>query len=470
MLPKHSISEILQYCFLGVVRQYVIVVDSQDEHGTRPFEEVFYPAERVPFVEWREFSGAKPTVALVAAVAVLAFVTGLSNLSRAQPVVEGPLATLIPAAPILVRFVGVLLAFPLGIATVGLGRRKRLAWLGAMVLVPALAILPLTTGRTTEIPLLVLVLLTVPLLVANREEFDQPLGLSSLQIASLASILGVGLYGTVGAYGLRRQFLELEGWGDAIYYVIVTIATVGYGDITPTTLEAKLFSLSVILLGTGAFTVAVGALIGPAIESRMAAAFGTMTASELSLLEDHVVVLGYGDVAESFLDRVGDGTDLVVVTDDAEAASRLTDAGFEVLTDDPTDEAVLADARVDAARGVAVAGDDDAENVLAVLAARDVSPDIRIVAVANKETHAKKLDAVGADEVIDLRSIGGRLLGASILDGDAPDVDPAAVLGFAEQEADPTAEDQRTTDSETGEDSDADTDDPESQQSNTDAR
>lgn len=453
-----------------MVRQCVIVVDSQEDPGTRPFEEVFYPADRVPFIEWREFSGAKPTVALVAVVAVLAFVTGLSNLSRAQPVVEGPLATVLPMAPILVRFLGVLLAFPLGIATVGLRRRKRLAWLATLMVVPTLALLPLTTGRTTEIPLLALIMFVTPLLVANHEEFDQPLGLSSLQIASLSSILGVGLYGTVGAYGLREQFLELDGWGDAIYYVIVTIATVGYGDITPTTLEAKLFSLSVILLGTGAFTVAVGALIGPAIESRMAAAFGTMTASELSLLEDHIVVLGYGDVAESFLDRVGDGTDLVVVTSDADAASRLTDAGFEVLTDDPTDEAVLEDARVDAARGVAVAGDEDAKNILAVLATRTVSPNIRIVAVANNETHANKLDSVGADEVIDLRSIGGRLLGASILDGKATNIDPTAVLGFSDGNMGSSEDDRPGTEPATTGDGDAAQTDSQSQQSNIDAR
>ncbi|MFD1685986.1 NAD-binding protein [Halobellus litoreus] len=394
------------------------MVDSQGQSEERPFEEVFYPTDRVPFVEWREFSGAKSTVALMAAITVLGFVTGLSNLSQPQPVLEGPLAAVLPLSGTFVRFAGVLFAFPLGLVTVGLQRRKRIAWLAAMALLPGLALLPLTTGRTTEVPLLLLVFAAIPLLAANRDVFSQTLDLSSLQIAALTSILGVGLYGTVGAYGLRGQFLELDGWGDAFYYVVVTIATVGYGDITPVTAEAKLFSLSVILLGTGAFTVAVGALIGPAIESRMAAAFGTMTASELSLLEDHVVVLGYGDVTESFLERIDEETDLVVVTENADAASRLAGEGVEVLTDDPTDESVLRDARVEAASGLAVAGDDDAENVLAVLAARNVNPDVRIVTVANEETHVRKLDAVGADEIIDLRAIGGRLLGESVLESE----------------------------------------------------
>jgi voltage-gated potassium channel len=380
---------------------------------------MFYPVDRIPFVEWREFSGAKPTVALVAAVTVLAFVTGLSNLSQPQAIVGGPLGAVVPGARVFVRFAGVLLAFPLALVTFGLSRRRRVAWVAAVGLVPVFAVFPFLTGRPTEIPLFLLVLTTVPLLVANREEFDTALALSSLQIASLTSILGVVLYGTVGSYGLRDQFFELQGWGDAFYYVIVTIATVGYGDITPRTAEAELFSLSVILFGTGAFTVAVGALIGPAIESRMASAFGTMTASELALLEDHVVVLGYGDVTESFLDQVADGTDLVVVTTDTDAAARLSDAGVEVLTDDPTDESALEDARLDAARGVAVASDDDATNVLAVLAARNVNPDVRIVAVANGDTHVGKLDSVGADEVIDLRSIGGRILGATVLDSES---------------------------------------------------
>jgi voltage-gated potassium channel len=219
----------------------------------------------------------------------------------------------------------------------------------------------------------------------------------------------------VGAYGLRGQFLELDSWGDAVYYVVVTIATVGYGDITPVTAEARWFSLSIILFGTGAFTVAVGALIGPAIESRMATAFGVMTASELTLLEDHVVVLGYGDVTASLLEELGDETEVVVVTPDEETVASLQGEGVNLLTGDPTDEDVLRDARVGTASGVVVGSNDDARDVLAVIATKNVNPDIRTVAAATAEKHVEKFRAVGADEVINPRSIGGRLLGKSVL-------------------------------------------------------
>jgi voltage-gated potassium channel len=397
------------------------VADRTDEPAERAIEELFYTADRIALVDWDQFSGAKPTVLLTGVVTALAFVTGLSNLSLASPPLSGPLAPAVPAAALFARFGGVLIAFLLGIVTVALQRRKRLAWRAAMFLLAALVVLALTTLRATDVPLLAATLLTVPLLVRNRDSFDQRLGLSPLQIASLSSILGVGLYGTVGAYGLRGRGMPIESWSDAVYYVVVTISTVGYGDVTPTTPTAKWFSLSIILFGTGAFTVAVGALVGPAIESRMASAFGNMTASDLNLLEDHVVVLGYGDLTEPLLDELAGETDLVVVTPDASVASSLDDEDVNVLTGDPGDEDVLRDARVEAASGVVVGSDDDAEDVMAILAVRNVDPEIRIVAAATEEGNVEKLRAVGTDEVIDPLTLGGRLLGQSVLDTDAVD-------------------------------------------------
>ncbi|MFB6169050.1 MAG: NAD-binding protein [Haloferacaceae archaeon] len=394
------------------------MADGTDSTTGTAVEEVFYPRDRIALVDWQRVSGAKPAVVLTAIVVLLAFVTGLSNLSSEAVALDGPLAGVLPGAAAFARFGGVLFAFALGLVTVGLRRRKRFAWQVAVVLLPALALVPLTTFQRTDIPLLLAVALAFPLLFRNGESFDQTIELEPLQIASLSAFLAVGLYGTVGSYSLRGQFAELDSWSDAVYYVIVTVATVGYGDVTPVTPLARWFSLSVIVFGTGAFTVAVGALVGPAIESRMAAAFGNMTASELTLLEDHVVVLGHGDVTEPLLETLDGETELVVVTRDADAAAALDDASVNVLTGDPADESVLEDARVAAASGVVVGSDDDAQDVLAVIAAKSVAPDVRVVALANQGKHVEKLRSVGAEEVVDLRTIGGRLLGESVLSGE----------------------------------------------------
>jgi len=406
--------------FRAVVR-VAVSNESSDIPPDATLETVFYHRERVRLFYWREFSGAKTAVLLLALITILSFVTGLSTLGQAELVLDGPLADLLPDITEFVRFAGVLFAFLLGLLTFGLQRGKRLAWYLSVVTLPLVGTLPLLTLQTNHVPLLLLVVVTLPILVLNRGQFDQKIDLSSLQIAAFSSVMGVLVYGTVGSYVLREQFGALEGWGDSFYFVLVTIATVGYGDITPVTAEAKWFSLTVILFGTGAFTAAIGALIVPAIEKRMASAFGNMTPSGLTILEDHVLVLGYSDITESLLEELADEREVVVVTANSDEASDLDDRDISVLTADPTDEETLHNASIDAASGIVVATRDDAQDVLAVLAAKRANPDVPIVAAANDQQNVEKLEDVGADHVISPMAIGGRLLGRSVLEETSPE-------------------------------------------------
>jgi voltage-gated potassium channel len=390
-----------------------------DTSGSRPesaLDDLFYQAERVPFIYWREFSGARTTVGMVGVVALLAFVTGLSDLSQGQVPLDGPLAPLVPGSGALLLLYGVFSSFVIGGLTFGLRRRKRVAWYATVLFLPLVALLPLVTADPTDIPLLLMILLAHPLLLWNRAKFDQELDLSSFQLGTLGAFLGVQVYGTVGSYVMREDFVNLNTLPDAFYYIIVTETTVGYGDISPTGQVTKLFSLSVIMLGTATFTLASGSIIVPAIESRISSAFGNMTAAELSLLEDHILVLGHGDITEPLIDELADNEDIVVITEDSEAATDLKDRGdINVLTDDPTDTDTLLDARIDMSAGVVVATEDDAEDALAILAAKQTNPDIRVVAAANDKKHIDNLRGVGADEVISPTLIGGRMLGRSVL-------------------------------------------------------
>ncbi|MFP4589910.1 MAG: NAD-binding protein [Halobacteriales archaeon] len=390
--------------------------DAGDAPGESALEVLFYHTERIRFVYWRQFSGAKPTVGLVGIVAIVAFITGLSNLSQPTVAMEGPVAAVVDVPEGLVRIWGVVFSFLLGGLVVGLNRRKRVVWYVTVAVLPLAGLLPLVTLQVTDVLLLSLVAVALPLLVINRNQFDQKVELSPIQIAALSSIVGVLAYGTIGSYVMREQYIGIENWTDALYYVIVTIATVGYGDATPLTQETKLFTLSFIVIGTGAFTAAIGSLLIPAIESRMAAAVGNMTPSELRLLEDHVLVLGYGELTDPILEELHDEVDLVVVTPDTEAASMLRDRGLSVLTEDPTEKETLLDARIDVARGVVVATEDDAEDVLAIIAVKQTNPDIFIVAAASDRHHVDKLEDVGADEVISPTVIGGRMIGQSVIE------------------------------------------------------
>lgn len=404
----------------------IVASDTPETEMDSALVELFHHGERVPFVYWRRFSGARTTVLLTGGVAVLAFVTGLSHFSEERVAFDGPLAAIVPpGSATLVPFGAVLLAFVLGALAVGLRRRTRIAWYGTVVVLPLVSVLPLVTAEPTDVLLFVLSLVALPLVVRNRVAFDRSLDLSPFQTAAIVAFVAGQVYGTVGAYRLRGGFTGIETWADALYFVVVTGTTVGYGDATPTTQGAKLFTLSAIIIGTGTFAVASGSLIVPALESRLSAAFGTMTASQLSLLEDHVVVLGYGDLTEPLLDELVATTDVVVVTPDADTASALGE-DVNVLSADPTDEDALGDARIDTASGVVAATSDDAQDTLAVLAAREVNPDVRVVAAATDHAHVGKLERVGADEVISPSVIVGQRLGRSVLGEDDTAVETEA--------------------------------------------
>jgi voltage-gated potassium channel len=400
----------------------------RDQPADSTLEDVFYPERRVSFVRWEGLTGARPTVLFTGVLMVLTFVTGLSNLSQGQMTLDGPVAAQMPYAAGFVQFGGVLLAFLFGAIVLRLSRRKRLAWRVGLGLTPVVALLPLTTYAVEDVPLMAAAVLTAGALVRNRDQFEQPLGLSPLQVGSLAAIVGVLLYGSVGAYGLRGQGLAIETWSDAIYYVVVTISTVGYGDVAPTTAVARWFSLSVILFGTGAFTLAVGAVVVPAIESRMASAFQTMTGTDTTPLEDHIVVLGYNDLTRPLLDHIDGAAECVVVSEQSEPSVPADRSGISVMEGRPTEDATLARARIETAGGVAVCSNDDAHDIMAVLAVRAMAPAVHIVAVASEPRHVQRFEEVGVDEVIDVRAIGGRLLAESVLEPAVP-APPSATEG-----------------------------------------
>ena len=368
-------------------------------------------------MDWsREWLSTRATILLPTLVAVLSFATGLANI--ATPI-QAALGLPIPESfQQTAGFTGALTGFTFLVAVVGLRRRLRLAWYLTVVLLPVSALQGLVqTGQLSvlSLPLVVLSLVTLPTLLVNRRRFDRALDLSTAQLAAGAALLGAQVYGTVGTWALREEFNSVATLTDAFYYTLVTASTVGYGDVTPTSERATLFGMSVVLLGTASFAIALGTLLGPAIEKRLSEALGNMTEEQLDLLEDHVVVLGFGDLTEPILEELTGAADCVVVTPDQETAARLQGRDVAVLTDDPSDEAPLERAGIHEATAAVAATNDDAQDALSILTARALNPDLNVVAAATDRENVEKLRRAGADTVISPAVIGGHLLVQSAL-------------------------------------------------------
>jgi voltage-gated potassium channel len=365
-------------------------------------------------MDWsREWLSARATILLPTVVAVLSFATGVANITAP---IGGAMGNAIPESLRLAAgFTGALTGFTLLMSVVGLRRRLRAGWYLTVVLLPVSALQGVVQSSPLSAPLVALSLVSLPTLLVNRHRFQREFDLSTAQLAAGAALLGAQVYGTVGTWALREEFTNVQTLTDAFYYTLVTASTVGYGDVTPASERATLFGMSVVLLGTASFAIALGTLLGPAIEKRLSEALGNMTDAQLDLLENHVVVLGYGDLTEPILDELASATEFVVVTPDNEEAVRLQQRDIPVLTDDPSDEAPLDRAGIHDATAVVAATNNDAQDALAILTARSLNPDLNIVAAATDRENVEKLRRAGADTVISPAVIGGHLLVQSAL-------------------------------------------------------
>jgi len=363
----------------------------------------------------RELLGVRAAVLLPSAVAVLSLATGIANISVG--VTTGPFSAVVPAiVQETAGFTGTLTGFLMLVSTWGLRRRLQAGWYATVLLLPITAIQGVVQASVYSVPLIVLSVLSLPAVLLHRRRFDRSVTLSTAQMAAILALSGTLTYGTIGTFALREEYGSVDSLTDAFYYTIVTASTVGYGDVVPLTDKATLFAVSLVVLGTASFAVALGSVLGPAIEARFSQALGTMTDTQYDLLEDHVVVLGYGELTEPLLEALqAGGVDFIVVTPDRERATQLRDRGIEVYVGDPSDDGPLQDVGIEHARAVIVATNNDAEDAFAILTARELNPEIRIVAGATVRDNIEKLRRAGADTVLSPAVIGGRLLVRSAL-------------------------------------------------------
>lgn len=295
---------------------------------------------------------------------------------------------------------------------VGLGLlwRLRAAWSFAILL---LAItITVNVARDTYGTSLVLVSLVFVGLLLTRSAFTRITLLGS-SIASLMTIAIVMAYGMFGAYLIGAGFdPPIDDLTTGLYFTVVTLSTVGYGDINPITAEAKLFVISLIVVGLSVFATAVLSILGPALANRLSTFFSP---EKHMYLNDHIILVGQGAIARNTARELNRRDELLVqvlaVGEDPELPDR------PVVHGDSSEDAVLEEARITTARMVVAAMDDDDDNAFIALAAKDLNPEVRVVAVASSPRAIRRLKRAGADVVFSPAAVGSRLL-AGLIEGE----------------------------------------------------
>ncbi len=227
-------------------------------------------------------------------------------------------------------------------------------------------------------------------------------------VFSVSGILAILAYGMFGSYllgkGFRPEILDLN---TAFYFTIITLSTVGFGDIVPVTAETRWFAMSLLVMGLSVFASAIVSVLGPKISSELQRMFNPK--EKVMEHKDHVILVGEGVIALNTATELSQrGVDFVqIVAAKGEAASV---AKQTLVEGDATDDVVLREAGILHARMVIAARDDDGENAFIALVAKDLNPQVRVMAVASSALSIRRLKLARADLVFSPAAVGSRLL------------------------------------------------------------
>ena len=228
---------------------------------------------------------------------------------------------------------------------------------------------------------------------------------------ALFALVAAIVFGTIG-------FHLIEGWSlqDSTYVTVQTLTTVGYGDVTPGSAAGRTFAVVIMLMGYAGVALAASTIVQSVVKSELVAALGQRRQSKrMGKLHDHYIICGSGRVGSHMIrDLQGGGQPFVVIEKDPQRAAEFTQRGVDVLVGDATLEESLREVGVERARGLAACLAEDADNVYVVLTARDLNPNLHIVARAAEEQAEAKLLRAGANHVIAPTIIGGHRMAVAL--------------------------------------------------------
>lgn len=231
-------------------------------------------------------------------------------------------------------------------------------------------------------------------------------------IFALGALFVLTLAGTVGF-----MLTENLRFIDALYMSVITLSTVGYQEVAPSSVSGRVFTICFILVGVGAALYAVVSVAGYLIEGRLREALGRRVMERaIAALEDHVIVCGYGRLGRAVTKWLEDGGAQVVVVDPDPALLTEFDASGELLvTGSALEESVLRAAGIERARSIVTVIPSDPDNVFVTLSARELNPEIRVHARGDNEAGVRRLRLAGADQVISIHQIGGQRIANAIM-------------------------------------------------------
>ncbi|WP_250645488.1 potassium channel family protein [Salidesulfovibrio onnuriiensis] len=214
-------------------------------------------------------------------------------------------------------------------------------------------------------------------------------------------------------------YMVIEGWDfvSAFYMVVITLSTVGFMEVHQLSDAGRIFTAFMIIGGVGSFLYIAAAFSQVLVEGRLQILWGRRRMmKEIGKLKDHFIVCGYGRIGSIVTQEImGEGYSVVVIEQNPELIERMEQEGVLCIEGDATSDAVLLSVGLLHARSLISALTSEAANVYVTLTARQLNPDINIIARAGDKSHIARLELAGANRVVLPHFIGGIRMAQSVL-------------------------------------------------------
>ena len=229
---------------------------------------------------------------------------------------------------------------------------------------------------------------------------------------SILALVAIISFGTLG-------YAFIEDWHtfDALYMTIITLATVGFREVHVLSPEGKVFTIFLIISGTGIIAYTLSSLIQFTLEGQLRKILGRKKLeSRINKLKNHYIICGYGRIGHLICRELQSRPiPFVVVERDPQQIERLERDGHLYVEGDATDDETLQETSIEQAKGLITAVTSDTDNVYITLTARGLNPNLFILARAGEEGAEKKLMRAGASKVISPYTIGASRMAQAIL-------------------------------------------------------
>lgn len=234
--------------------------------------------------------------------------------------------------------------------------------------------------------------------------------------AGVAVLLLIAI-GTVGFYNIADNNAN---WSDALYMTLISISTVGYGEIIPLhSIEDRLFAGFIAISGLGALTFLFTSLSVFFLEKDLDYSLRRRRMEKrIQKLRQHFIICGFGRVGRSIGRELHNtGRHFVAIDVDVERFEEAMEKipGLLYLQGDASDDDLLEAADIQDARGLFAATGDDSRNLMIIITARQLNPGLRIVARTQELRNMEKMRKAGADVVISPDFTGGTRLASAMV-------------------------------------------------------